>query len=82
MVDCNGNGQETIVEQVQVIDLENAASLPKGTCTKGMLAGDDNWCSPETHFKEELNQPTDVFSYGIVVCVSIPFKESFTNRPH
>jgi hypothetical protein len=38
-------GQETIVEQVQIINLENAAYLPKGRCIKGMLAGNDNWRS-------------------------------------
>ncbi|KAH9211828.1 putative calcium/calmodulin dependent protein kinase [Leptodontidium sp. 2 PMI_412] len=66
MVDCSHTGQETVVEQVQVADLENAAFLPKGRYTKGMLAGNDNWRSPEAHFKAELNKPTDVFSLGIV----------------
>lgn len=67
MVDCRDVGQETIVEQVQIIDLENAAHLPKGRCIKGMLAGNDNWRSPEAHFKGKLNKPTDVFSFGAVV---------------
>lgn len=85
MVDCHENNhQETIVDQVQIIDLENAAHLPHGRCIKGMLAGNDNWRSPEAHFKGELNKPADIFSFGIVVCVSFPilFKELlFTNRP-
>ncbi|RFU28457.1 hypothetical protein B7463_g7894, partial [Scytalidium lignicola] len=68
MVNCRHTGQEMIVEQVQIIDLENAAYLPKGRCIKGMLAGNDNWCSPEAHFKGELNKPTDIFSFG-TVCV-------------
>ena len=67
MVNCRHVGQETIVEQVQIIDLENAAYLPKGRCVKGMLAGNDNWRSPEAHFKDELNKPTDIFSFGVVV---------------
>ncbi|KAL9127414.1 MAG: hypothetical protein Q9217_003710 [Psora testacea] len=68
MVDCRHVGQETIIEQVQIIDLENAAYLPKGRCIKGMLAGNDNWRSPEGHFKGELHKPSDVFSFG-AVCI-------------
>jgi hypothetical protein len=69
MVNCRHVGQETIVEQVQITDLENAAYLPKGRCIKGMLAGNDNWRSPEAHFKGELNKPSDIFSFGVVVSV-------------
>jgi len=67
MVDSRQDGQETIVEQVQIIDLENAAYLPKFRCIKRMLAGNDDWRSPEAHFKGQLNKPTDIFSFGIVV---------------
>lgn len=67
MVDrCNAQ-DKTIIEHVQIIDLENDAHLPKGRCIKGMLAGNDNWRSPEAHFKGELNKPTDMFSFAIVV---------------
>ena len=71
MVNYHHVGQETIVEQVQITDLENAAHLPKGRCIKGMLAGNDNWRSPEGHFKGELNKPSDMFSFGAVVSGSI-----------
>ena len=70
MVTCSHAGQETIVEQVQVTDLENAAYLPKGRCIKGMRAGNGNWRSPKAHFKSELNKPTDMFSFGIMVSAS------------
>ena len=69
MVNCRHVGQETIFEQVQIIDLENAAYLPKSRYIKGMLAGNDNWRSPEAHFRGELNKPTDIFSFGVVVSV-------------
>jgi serine/threonine protein kinase len=52
---------------VQLADLENAAYLPPGRCIKGMLAGNEDWRSPEAHFKGELNKPADVFSFGAVV---------------
>jgi serine/threonine protein kinase len=67
MVECQHSGEDPFVEQVQIIDLENAAYLPKGRCIKGMLAGNENWRSPEAHFKGELSKPTDMFSFGIVV---------------
>ncbi|KAB8216258.1 putative calcium/calmodulin dependent protein kinase [Aspergillus novoparasiticus] len=63
--------QITIIEHVRIIDLENAAHLPKGRCIKGMLAGNDNWGSPEAHFKGELNKPTDMFSFAIVCIYAI-----------
>jgi len=67
MVNYRGTGPETVVEQVQIIDLENAAYLPKGRCIKGMLPGHESWRSPEGHFKGELNKPTDIFSFAAVV---------------
>ncbi|KAF9890347.1 hypothetical protein FE257_006013 [Aspergillus nanangensis] len=70
MVNCQSGDAETIVEDTQLIDLENAAYLPKGRCIKGMLAGNDNWRSPEAHFKGELNKPTDMFAFGAVRQVS------------
>ncbi|KAL2369381.1 hypothetical protein RJ035_003549 [Blastomyces gilchristii] len=68
MINYCDTGKETIVEQVQVIDLENAAYLPKGRCIKGMLAGNDSWRSPEGHFKGELSKPSDIFSFA-AVCI-------------
>lgn len=70
MVNHFGTGPEKIVEQVRIIDLENAAYLPNGRCIKGMLAGKDSWRSPEGHFKGELNKPSDIFSFAVVVCRS------------
>lgn len=72
MVDCSGTGPETIVEDVRIVDLGNAAYLPKGRCIKGMLAGNESWRSPEGHFKAELkgelNKPSEIFSFAAVVC--------------
>ncbi|KAB8207509.1 kinase-like domain-containing protein [Aspergillus parasiticus] len=71
MVDrCNAQ-EKTVIEHVQIIDLENAAHLPKGRCIKGMLVGNDNWRSPEANFKGEVNKPTDMFSFAIVCIYAI-----------
>lgn len=61
----------TVVKQVVLIDLENAAHLPSGKCVKGMMAGNDNWRSPEAHLKGELGKPSDMFSFGLVVRVAV-----------
>ncbi|KAJ9200660.1 hypothetical protein DTO021D3_2648 [Paecilomyces variotii] len=65
MADLRYDDKHTIVERVQITDLENAAYLPPGRCIRGMLAGNDNWRSPEAHIKNKLNKPTDIFSFGI-----------------
>lgn len=67
MVNYRDTGLETIIEQVQIIDLENAAHLPEGRCIKGMLAGNDGWRSPEGHFKGELSKPSGIFSFAAMV---------------
>jgi hypothetical protein len=43
MVNYHGAGSRTSVNDVQIIDLENAAYLPEGRCIKGMLAGNESW---------------------------------------
>ncbi|KAF2452293.1 putative calcium/calmodulin dependent protein kinase [Lineolata rhizophorae] len=68
MANYSSVGNDIAIQQVQLIDLENAAYLPKGRCIKGMLAGNDNWRSPEAHFKGELNKPTGIFFFG-AVCI-------------
>lgn len=73
-------GQDINVEQVQIIDLENAAYLPKGRCIKGMLPGNQNWRSPEGHLRGELNKPTDMFSFGALVTIYYPFHREDTCR--
>lgn len=67
MVDCQSQSHDVTIDRVQLTDLENAAYLPRGKCVKGMLAGNDNWRSPEAHFKGELSKPSDIFSFGLVV---------------
>ncbi|KAE8153147.1 putative calcium/calmodulin dependent protein kinase [Aspergillus avenaceus] len=64
LVNCQYGEKETIVKNAQITDLENAAYLPTGRCIKGMLAGNDNWRSPEAYFRGELNKPTDIFTFG------------------
>ncbi|KAF1932272.1 uncharacterized protein M421DRAFT_416995 [Didymella exigua CBS 183.55] len=55
-----------LVEKVQIPDLKNAAYLPKPRCIEGMLAGNDNWHSPASHFKGELYKPSNLYSFRLV----------------
>lgn len=67
MVNRQYEGQDTVVEQMKVTNLQNAAYLSKGRCIKGLLASNENWRSPEAHFKAELSKSSDMFSFGLVV---------------
>lgn len=55
------------VEQVQLIDLEDAAHVPPGTALRGMQLGNWMWRSPESHAEGPIEKPSDMFSFGIVV---------------
>jgi hypothetical protein len=73
MVDYHHDEEELVLEKVQLTDLENAAYLPNGRYIKGMIAGNENWRSPEAFFKSKLGKPADVFSFGIVVGLVLGF---------
>lgn len=60
-----------MVKWVLLSDLENAAHLPNGRSLKGMPAGSDTWRSIEAHLKGELGKPSDMFSFGLVVCIRV-----------
>lgn len=58
----------TASDAVEITDLENAVWLKPGKNIQGILAGNDNWRSPEAHLRAKLNKPTDLFSFGAMVC--------------
>lgn len=66
MVDYHFDGNEMVLDRVQLTDFDNAAYLPKCKYVKG-LVGNENWRSPEALFKSKAGKPTDVYSFGIVV---------------
>jgi serine/threonine protein kinase len=70
MVDYHRDESKMVLEKVQLTDLDNAAYLPNGRYIKGMLAGNENWRSPEAFFKSKISKPADMFSFGIVVGTS------------
>nr|POE59345.1 serine/threonine-protein kinase ssn3 [Quercus suber] len=60
-----------VVDAVQITDFENSAWLQPGKNVLGMLAGNDNWRSPEAHLRAKLNKPTDLFSFRVVCIYAI-----------
>ncbi|OQN95312.1 hypothetical protein B0A48_18469 [Cryoendolithus antarcticus] len=46
--------------------IKHAAHLPDPRCIKGSLVGHEYWRSPEAHFNDKLNKPTDMFSFALV----------------
>ncbi|KAJ8113983.1 hypothetical protein OPT61_g4029 [Boeremia exigua] len=71
MLDYHDDGGELVVGKVQLTDLDNAAYLPNGRYIKGMVAGNENWRSPEAFFRGKLSKPADMFSFGIVCIYAV-----------
>ncbi|KAI8944636.1 kinase-like protein [Xylaria longipes] len=58
----------TVIEQVQLADLEDSAHVPPNCDIVGKQAGNWMWRSPEAHASGPVNKPSDMFSFG-VVCI-------------
>ncbi|KAI0542118.1 kinase-like domain-containing protein [Xylaria digitata] len=56
----------TVVEQVQLADLEDSAHVPPTYDIIGKQAGNWMWRSPEAHASGPVNKPSDMFSFGVV----------------
>lgn len=69
MVDYHYDGDEMVLDKVQLTDFDNVAYLPNGRYVRGLI-GNENWRSPEALFKSSVGKPTDIYSFGIVVSVS------------
>lgn len=60
------------VEQVQVADIESGAYVPKGSVIQGRQLGNWMWRSPEAHMFGPMNKSTDMFSFGLLVSLTLP----------
>lgn len=60
------DNNEPVVQQVQLVDLENAVHIPPGGGLGGAQLG--NWMrrSPESHPEGPIDKPSDVISFGLV----------------
>ncbi|RAL05525.1 kinase-like protein [Aspergillus ibericus CBS 121593] len=60
-------GQEIIVNQVQISDLDATVIVPPGRWLRGPLCGNAMWRSAESWARSRQNQSSDVFSFALVM---------------
>lgn len=71
---------EILVDKVQLGDLEDAVHIPPGCDMVGKQAGNWMWRSPEAHARGPVNKLSGIFSFALVVCLSLPM-QSVTVSP-
>ena len=74
MIQPKGDANCLKIEQVQLVDLEDTVHLPPGRVIVGAQVGNWMWRSPEAHAQGPVEKPSDMFSFGIVVCTSPPLQ--------
>jgi len=67
MLDWDETDGNTIVQQVQIADIEDAAYVPDDCAIIGKQVGNWMWRSPEAHASGKVHKSSDVFSFGVVV---------------
>lgn len=67
MVDWSAKDNNTIIQQVQIADIEDAAYIANDQALIGRQVGNWMWRSPEAHASGQVHKPSDIFSFGIVV---------------
>ncbi|KAI5863871.1 kinase-like protein [Durotheca rogersii] len=66
MVDYRDTPDGTIVDRVQLSDLEDSTHIPPGQALRGLQVGNQFWRSPEAHVQGAVGKPSDIFSLAIV----------------
>lgn len=69
LVDYTEHKKELNIQAVQIADLDDAVSLPCGMWLEGTTCGNAIWRSPESWCRAKQSQPSDIFSFGIMVCL-------------
>jgi hypothetical protein len=68
LIERKEQGGEITVEQVQVVDIRDAAAYVLGDCVvKGRQVGNWMWRSPDAHASAQLHTLSDMFSFGLLV---------------
>jgi serine/threonine protein kinase len=79
MVDYQDIDKKMMIRNVQLTNLDTASYLPNGRHLNGMLIGNEDWRSPEASFKSKVGKPTDMYSFGLVVCSQSRHTHIFLN---
>lgn len=67
MVDWDETDGNTTIQQVQIVDIEDAAYVPDNCAIVGRQVGNWMWRSSEAHASGQVHKPSDIFSFGVVV---------------
>jgi serine/threonine protein kinase len=65
------NDGTSVVDRVQIADLEDSAYVPPVCDIVGKQVGNWMWRSSEAHASGAVHKPTDMFSFEIVVCFTL-----------
>ncbi|KAF2009542.1 kinase-like protein [Aaosphaeria arxii CBS 175.79] len=68
LIDYQESEDGIVVSDVALTDLETAVYIPPGKALRGAVRGNENWRSPEMHFRAEVYKPADMYAFG-AVCV-------------
>lgn len=67
MIEWKEDGDEIVIEKVQLTDLEDSAYVGSQQAIVGKQMGNYMWRSPEAHAQGKVHKYSDMFSFGIVV---------------
>lgn len=71
MLDYHDEPPHPKITKVQLTNLDNAAYLPHGRTLNNILAGNEDWRSPEASLENSIGKPTDIYAFGLVVSYPI-----------
>jgi serine/threonine protein kinase len=68
LLDYEKTDNKFAVKNVQISDLEDAVILPPRKYLREGLCGNQMWRSPESRARSAQGTPSDIFSFGLVIC--------------
>lgn len=74
MIQFSSRAPEWKIAKVQLVDLEDAHHTPPPAALGGAWVGNIMWRSPEAHAMGPIRKSSDMWSFGLVVCLYLsPF---------
>lgn len=69
MIQFSSRAPEWKIAKVQLVDLEDAHYTPPPAALGGAWVGNIMWRSPEAHAMGPIRKSSDMWSFGLVVCL-------------
>lgn len=78
MIQFSSRAPEWKIAKVQLVDLEDAHYTPPPAALGGAWVGNIMWRSPEAHAMGPIRKSSDMWSFGLVVCLYLsPYTTSY-----